>query len=200
MEVFGRGGDFDPRQDTIVRVQGRRLRDRLADYYREQGVEDPVGISLPKGHYVPTYHWRTEPSPSAPATAPDARQVPKPPRWALRVLVLAALLVLALVAAFGSWWLYPAPDARSAPRRIAVLPFTDLSPNRDHAYIADGLAEELIHRLAQSPSLQVTARTSAFAFKDRAEDVRSIARTLGVDHVIEGSVRHDGERLGSRCS
>ena len=54
VEVFDRGGDFDPRQDTIVRVQGRRLRDRLAGYYREQGVEDPVGISLPKGHYVPT--------------------------------------------------------------------------------------------------------------------------------------------------
>jgi hypothetical protein len=56
--VFDRGADFDPRQDTIVRVQGRRLRDRLADYYRGQGVDRSVVISLPKGHYVPTYQWR----------------------------------------------------------------------------------------------------------------------------------------------
>ena len=91
------------------------------------------------------------------------------------------------------------PPARSAPdapeASIAVLPFENRTGSAGHAYLADGLAEELIATLARVPGLKVPARTSSFAYRDRATDIRTIASELGVATVLEGSVRADGERL-----
>jgi serine/threonine-protein kinase len=78
---------------------------------------------------------------------------------------------------------------------IAVLPFANLSGNLQDEYFGDGLAEEITNVLAQIGSLKVIARTSAFAFKGRNEDVRKIAEALGVNHVLEGSVRRLGMRI-----
>jgi serine/threonine protein kinase/predicted Zn-dependent protease len=79
--------------------------------------------------------------------------------------------------------------AAVAEKSIAVLPFVDMSEKRDQEYFSDGLSEELINHLAHSPDLKVIARTSSFQFKGKNEDARSIARKLGVDHLLEGSVR-----------
>src|SRR6187401_442704 len=87
----------------------------------------------------------------------------------------------------------PAP-ARGAPS-IAVLPFANMSRDPDDEYFSDGLAEEIINALAQVPGLKVIARTSAFAFKGKNEDIRRIADTLGVTNVLEGSVRRAGSRV-----
>jgi len=78
---------------------------------------------------------------------------------------------------------------------IAVLPFIDMSENQDQAYFADGLSEAMINRLAQLEGLQVTGRTSSFYFKDKNEDLKEIARTLDVNHVLEGSVRKDEDKV-----
>ncbi len=78
---------------------------------------------------------------------------------------------------------------------IAVLPFANMGGDRDNEYFSDGLAEEIINFLAQIPGLKVTARTSAFAFKGKTEDIRKIAETLGVAAILEGSVRRSGNRL-----
>lgn len=78
---------------------------------------------------------------------------------------------------------------------IAVLPFTNVSADPENEYFSDGLAEEIINALAQIRGLKVIARTSAFAFKGRNEDVRRIAETLGVTHVLEGSVRRSANRI-----
>jgi serine/threonine-protein kinase len=78
---------------------------------------------------------------------------------------------------------------------IAVLPFANLSADRDNEYFSDGLAEEIINALAQVSGLKVIARTSAFAFKGQNTDIRRIAETLGVAHVLEGSVRKAGQRI-----
>ena len=86
------------------------------------------------------------------------------------------------------------PVARAAPS-IAVLAFADLSPGRDQEYFADGLAEELLNLLAKVPGLRVAARTSAFAFKGRNEDVAQIGQKLHVAHVLEGSVRKAGDQI-----
>ncbi len=92
-----------------------------------------------------------------------------------------------------------APRATEAahpdPRTIAVLPFVDMSPKRDHEYFCDGMTEELISALAQLPELQVVARTSAFEFKGRNVDVRDLGRQLNVGSVVEGSVRAAGGRV-----
>jgi len=78
---------------------------------------------------------------------------------------------------------------------IAVLPFANMSRDADDEYFSDGLAEEIINALAQVSGLKVIARTSAFAFKGRNEDVRRIAETLGVTSILEGSVRRAGSRI-----
>lgn len=78
---------------------------------------------------------------------------------------------------------------------IAVLPFTDLSPEHDQEYFADGISEEILNVLAQEPELNVAGRTSSFAFKGRNEDLREIGKALGVAHILEGSVRKDGENI-----
>jgi serine/threonine-protein kinase len=80
-------------------------------------------------------------------------------------------------------------------KSIAVLPFIDMSQRSDQEYFSDGLSEELITHLVRSEDLSVIARTSSFQFKGKNEDVRSIARKLGVTHVLEGSVRKDGQQL-----
>ncbi|HEU5297258.1 MAG TPA: protein kinase [Burkholderiaceae bacterium] len=93
-----------------------------------------------------------------------------------------------------------ATAAAATDKSIAVLPFADLSEQRDQEHFADGLADELIDRLARSPNLRVIARTSAFAFKGRNEDARTIAASLGVSYVLLGSVRTSGDviRIGAQ--
>ena len=78
---------------------------------------------------------------------------------------------------------------------IAVLPFVDMSPEKDQEYFCDGMAEEIIDALARLDNLRVVARTSAFAFKDKWQDIRLIGNQLGVDKVLEGSIRKAGNRL-----
>ena len=78
---------------------------------------------------------------------------------------------------------------------IAVLPFANMSRDADDEYFSDGLAEEIINVLAQIAGLKVIARTSAFAFKGKNEDIRRIAETLGVTNILEGSVRRAGSRI-----
>jgi eukaryotic-like serine/threonine-protein kinase len=85
--------------------------------------------------------------------------------------------------------------AADATASIAVLPFANLSADRENEYFGDGLAEEIINALAQVEGLKVIARTSAFSFKGKNEDVRHIAQALGVTNVLEGSVRRAGDRI-----
>jgi TolB-like protein/tetratricopeptide (TPR) repeat protein len=78
---------------------------------------------------------------------------------------------------------------------VAVLPFENMSNDKDNEYFSDGLTETLLHMLAQIPELKVAARTSSFAFKGQNINVREIASALGVAHVLEGSVQRQGERV-----
>jgi serine/threonine protein kinase/tetratricopeptide (TPR) repeat protein len=108
-------------------------------------------------------------------------------------------LVFALRAAdaAGSRPLVTPPPARATGEgpSVAVLPFRNLSPEKDSEYLSDGLSEEIIHALMKIEALHVAARTSSFAFKDKAEDVRAIRERLGVRTVLEGSVRQAAGKL-----
>ena len=86
-------------------------------------------------------------------------------------------------------------QARPHGAALAVLPFEDLSRERDQAYFADGVAEEILNRLASVEGLRLIAKSSSFRFRDRAESAHAIGRTLGVDYLLVGAVRKDGERL-----
>lgn len=78
---------------------------------------------------------------------------------------------------------------------LAVLPFVNLSSDPEQEYFSDGLSEEILNQLAQVKNLTVTARTSSFSFKGKNEDMRVIGEKLGVDNLLEGSVRKDGKNL-----
>jgi TolB-like protein len=87
------------------------------------------------------------------------------------------------------------PKAREDRNSIAVLPFVNLSDNPENDYFCDGISEELIGLLAKVHPLKVVARTSSFQFKDKGSDVRRIAEQLGVENVLEGSVRLAGNHI-----
>lgn len=116
----------------------------------------------------------------------------------LRVALAAALVLAAL--ALGLYWAGDRgqPQSPSEPewkpdtdqsKTLAVLPFVDMSPGNDQGHFADGMTEELILQLSQVEGLMVTGRTSAFQFKGRGEDLTRVGRSLGVEHVLEGSIR-----------
>jgi TolB-like protein/tetratricopeptide (TPR) repeat protein len=126
-----------------------------------------------------------------------------------RNAILGGLAALALWGVVAAAWILlgvtggraggvPAgADPASDPiiESIAVLPFADMSPEDDQEYFADGTAEEILDALARVPGLKVAARSSSFQFKGRAPDVRAVGDTLGVEAVLEGSVRKSGDRL-----
>jgi TolB-like protein/Flp pilus assembly protein TadD/DNA-binding winged helix-turn-helix (wHTH) protein len=137
------------------------------------------------------------------ATRPDW---PSGPRVAKATTAALVVVVLAISASVLTTYLDRRPKQASStesnqsvlvqqPKTIAVLPLVDLSPSGGNQYIGDGLAQELSSRLARIPGLRVASQTSAFAYKGSREDVRSIGRNLGVRHVLEGSVRREGDHI-----
>ena len=93
--------------------------------------------------------------------------------------------------------LKPADDeiTTTSRRSIAVLPFVNMSSDTEQEYFADGLTEEILNSLAKAPDLLVAARTSSFGYKGSTQAIPTIAAELGVEHVLEGSVRRGGETL-----
>jgi TolB-like protein len=124
----------------------------------------------------------------------------RPPIVARGRWLAAAVVVVAFAGALVLWQRgrttnganVPAPQAG---RSIAVLPFVNSGGNTDDEYFADGMTDELIASLGKVPALHVAARSSAFSFKGQKIEVREVARKLGVDSVLEGTVRRSGKRL-----
>lgn len=177
VEVFDRGEDFDPRMDTIVRVQARNLRARLEEYYSGGSPDDTVRFVLPKGAYA------VQVEPLHAETAPPA---PAPKRLALWPVAMA---VVVAIAAIGSLWIFRRQPAVPANPSLLVAPLTNLSSDPDNEYFAGGLTEELIDALSHLPGLRVLARSASLRFKD------ANLRDTGVTHVIEGGVRKTGGKV-----
>ena len=135
------------------------------------------------------------------------------PNWVVRLIVV--LIVLGFPMALTLSWFFDltrygivrTPDRVSeneieivgsnvsSEKSIAVLPFNNLSAGKDDTYFSDGIAEELMGALAKVDGLRVAARRSSFSFKDREAELVEIASRLNVEHVLEGSVRRDGNRV-----
>ncbi len=86
-------------------------------------------------------------------------------------------------------------SAADSVKSIAVLPFVDMSPDGDQAYFADGISEEILNVLVKTQSLKVAGRTSSFQFRDHSTDLQSIGEQLGVNHILEGSIRKANNRV-----
>jgi eukaryotic-like serine/threonine-protein kinase len=136
---------------------------------------------------------------SAPALT-AARPAPRPVSRRQRLLVAAALLVLAAVALVASRSLLArrgnsSTDPPAKTTSVAVLPFRNLARDSSDEYLSDGITEDLINALGRVPNLRVVARTSAFSFKGKSEDIRQVGARLGVGAVVEGSLRRIGDTL-----
>jgi len=118
---------------------------------------------------------------------------PAPRRRRGRWLALAAVVGTAVAIVW--WQVYPHRPPLPQSASIVVLPFIDLTDGHTQQMFCDGLTEETSNWLAQVPSLRVVARSSAFAYRDRQQDVRAIGRELNISHVLEGSLRRSGNRM-----
>ena len=135
------------------------------------------------------------------------------PIWIVRLIVV--LIVLGFPVALMLSWFFDftrygivrTPNRAAQPRidavdpsvsqekSIAVLPFKDLSAGRERDYLGEGIAEEILTALSKVDNLRVAARRSSFWFKDRDAELNEVASKLNVDHVVEGSIRRDGNRI-----
>jgi TolB-like protein/Flp pilus assembly protein TadD len=137
--------------------------------------------------------WVFDVTPAGVEVAPGTQGT----RWVVTGAVLLGMLAL-------GWYFYGQPSFRKGdletpvaarPDSLAVLPFANMSGDPKEDYFSDGMTEELLNVLAKVPRLQVVARTSVFEFKGKGGDVRAIGRKLGVSHIVQGSVRRDGEQV-----
>ncbi|HET7203120.1 MAG TPA: winged helix-turn-helix domain-containing protein [Steroidobacteraceae bacterium] len=211
-----RHGELVTKEELLGAVWGKTvvtegaITQCLIDVRRALGDEaQEVVRTVPRRGYVfalPVIEAGDEPAADAGQAAPASPAGPelKPTR---RIAALAgATLLVTLVAAIG-WNIAArdeaaggvgparAGDAVDARPSIAVLPFANLTADPRGEYFSDGIAEEILHVLAQSDGLRVIARTSSFAFRDQAVSIGDIADKLGVQYVIEGSVRRSGQHL-----
>jgi TolB-like protein len=119
----------------------------------------------------------------------------------LLIGVLVAVVIVLLANLFLIERRTPTPTETASTTSVggvptlAVLPFADMSPNKDQGYFADGTAEEILNALAQVKGLQVTGRTSPFYFKGKEVQLSTIAKTLGVENILEGSIRKEGDEV-----
>lgn len=120
---------------------------------------------------------------------------PPAPSHSWNAVAVGILLILLAVTGVTFWAMKRSTPTRGTPSSVVVLPFVDMSPGKDQEYFSDGLTEEIIDALSRLPGVRVVARTSAFQFKGKAVDVRQIAKQLGVDAVLEGSVRKAGDEV-----
>ena len=191
--------------ESSLNVAVRRLREALNDEaqspiyietvprrgYRFIGNTEFVETALPVSKV--REHVATEPGRT------EALQTPVPQSWwatrAWPAIAIAATFVFLTVAGLLLW--KTPTSVRSAPlaSSIAVLPFADISPDRNQNYFSDGLAEDLLNDLAKTPGLRVAARTSSFQFRDKGVDSAEVGKKLGVATILEGSVQKDGDRV-----
>ena len=134
------------------------------------------------------------------ASTPVALPLPVPSRKRINVMrvgITAGTVLIFLIACYLIYVMSTSqiPDDAVNKKSIAVLPFDNISNDTRQEYFGDGIADEIINALAQRSNLKVIARTSSFHFKGKNEDMREIGHRLGVDYIIEGSVRQEGDTV-----
>jgi TolB-like protein len=195
VEVFDRNEQYDPRVDSIVRVEAGRLRGKIAEYYHVEGCSDSVIIMMRRGSYAPVFEQResTAPAPMADGADPSTT-VGRLAGSRLGLAVLVALVVpLAIVAWRAGLW-----KSRGAPRSvttIAVLPFEHYSTDGADQALAARVTDGVTSELARIGTLGVVSRTSALQFAGIRKPLREVARALNADIVMEASVVREGDYL-----
>ena len=195
-----RAGDMDERKAFIVPVVTDNTSEQSA--HVPDRFHDVQWTRLPAGEAPPAFVERVRRllSGQTPAiTRPHASSGTVPgAKWPKVVLPAAAVLAILGVAAYLSIekpWVPKAAAFAPPPHSVAVLPFVNMSGDKEQEYFSDGLTEELLNSLTQVSELQVAARTSAFSFKGQNIDIDQIAGKLNVGAILEGSVRRSGNTI-----
>jgi len=134
--------------------------------------------------------WALEVTPQGIRTTPTA---PAAPRRRRNVLLLVAAGII--VSAAAGFFLLPGASARKIDKSIAVLPFENFSDDKENAYFADGIQDDILTNLARIGELKVISRTSVMPYRGKDKSVREIGKALGVSTILEGSVRKLGNRV-----
>jgi TolB-like protein len=194
-DVFGDGVNIAARIEPLAEPGGICVSQQVYDQIRNK-IENPLirfGVGELKNIQVPVVVYKLGLSgaavaPMLPRLAFLWRQR-RTRRWALGLLVV----VFAGWAGWQGWRWVSGPRAGEAS--IAVLPFVNMSSDKENEYLCDGLSEELISALTEMKGLRVAARTSAFAYKNKSEDIQRIGEQLRVRTILEGSVRRAGNQV-----
>jgi TolB-like protein len=184
VEVFDRDAKYDPRLDSIVRVEAGRLRSRLEEYYNRDGASSPIRIGLPRGGYVAQFNRHD--APEGAALHPPMAAPPRSRSWTAWPLTAGLIgAVAAMVVWLGGWNRTPAQGDNAD---VAVLLF---SSGAGDSALAARLTEAVTAELARLKTVDVASHTSAVGIGARHRSVREIASDLNVNFVIEASVERD---------
>ena len=207
-DLFGDGVNVAARLEGLAEPGGVCISGSVFEQIKHKlslGFED-MGPQEVKNIVEPVSVYRLVPG--SVSVAADAAAATKPSdgkRWRMPVIAVVAAVLVAIVGG-AFWWqpwapeleptsverlAYPLPDKPS----IAVLPFDNLSGDPEQVYFADGITEDIITDLSKLSGLFVIARNSSFQYKGRSVDVKTIGRELGVQYVLEGSVRRVGDQV-----
>jgi adenylate cyclase len=188
VEAFDRDEKYDPRIDSIVRVEAGRLRTKIDEYYSSEGAADAVQISLPRGGYVPKFDRRT--AAPVPVSVP-VRQTRRWITWPLTI-GLASAVILAMWSIGGRSRL----DATiPGGMTIAVLAFEQYSVSPEDAKLAAEITDGVTSELARLGTIGVASHTSAMQFAGARKPLKEIAQALHADVVLEGSITEDADGL-----
>jgi TolB-like protein/Tfp pilus assembly protein PilF len=188
-EVFDKVDPSEAQSTTVVRVEAGRLRRRLKDYYDEEGRDDPIRISIPKGGYAAVFTVRAEREAGRPAEAEAARAKKVRDRgvWAVLIAVMA---VLSLTDWLGG---RDRSDGHELPPginpTIAVMPFENLSGGDPDNQFANGLTEDIVIDLGGLSALNVISISSVLPFRGRSVTLDEVASQLSARYVLQGSIR-----------
>jgi adenylate cyclase len=211
-DIFGDGVNVAARLEALAEPGGicvsrtvhDNIRDKLPYAFEDIGEQSVKNIARPVRVYTLRPRAIVElPTSSVPSATPRRRRSVLP--------VIAAAIVAVLAVAVGVWWLWsttkpsPTPAVAAttsiaqrfvAPRlSIVVLPFANLSDDREQQYFADGITEDLTTDLSRIQHSFVISRNTAFTYRNKPTDTRQIGRELGVRYVLEGSVRRSGHKI-----
>jgi len=199
--IYGDGVNIAARLEGLAEAGGicisgsahEQIKNKLALGYEYIGEHTVKNIVEP----VKVYRVPMGPKAVTPKEGDEKRTRLKNWQW---TAYGAAGAIIVIIGALAIWYFSfrQAPvfvEVKEGPKTIAVLPFTDLSPEKDQEYFADGIAEELINSLTRTRDMGVVGRTSSFSFKDTNKTIQEIASVLGVEYILEGSVRKAGNAL-----
>jgi adenylate cyclase len=194
--VFDRDDDYDPRIDSIVRVEAGRLRSKIDEYYAGPGREDAILIQLRRGSYVPAFESRESRVASTSASPSRVRRN--------LIFVAAGLVIVALVAwknDLGSRFRLAGSENDSRGRfvvdgpSIVVLPFSNYSMDPAERMLAARVTDGITAELARLGTLGVVSHTTALQYAETRPPLREIAKTLNAQYVLEGKVRAETGRV-----